>query len=132
LAIFWLNYFFVFLANYKPPKDHEDADEMTKFLREEGCSVETLIEKKDKIPSKTDEKRIKEERTRDTKDSYKNETAKTHRNESSRVYYNDSHRHSKEKRHRRSRSRSRTRSPPREKRDQNHESYKKHSHNYRN
>ncbi|CAF0911410.1 unnamed protein product [Brachionus calyciflorus] len=41
-------------GNYKPPKEHEDADEITKFLRESGCQGEfhQLEEKKDKIELK--------------------------------------------------------------------------------
>ncbi len=105
---------------------------MTKFLREEGCSVETLIEKKDKLPSRIEDKHIKEERSYSSRDNYKNEPNKRHKSESSRDSKNDSRRHSKEKKHRRSRSRSKTRSPVREKRDKNYDDYKKrHSYNHR-
>lgn len=38
-------------GNYKPPKDHDDTDEVTKFLREEGCSAKTIEQKKNVIPS---------------------------------------------------------------------------------
>ncbi len=37
------------MLNYKPPKETDEIDDMTKFLREEGCSSKIVDAKKEKI-----------------------------------------------------------------------------------
>ena len=50
------------VSNYKPPKDSDDVDELTKFLRDEGCSSKTFEEKNDKLKKIVENvKREKEE-----------------------------------------------------------------------
>ena len=134
---------FAFKANYKPPKDHEDADDMTKFLREEGCSIQTLAEKKEKIQSIVEERNRKDqEKSNERKEIFiKSEQTRKHRSEfdHDQSRESSSYKHSKEKRHRRSRSRtksrtrSRTRSPVRDKhREKRYDNHKQRHGHHRN
>jgi hypothetical protein len=125
-------------ANYKPPKDSDEADELTKFLREEGCHVDVIAEKKDKIERITDSKsQIKQEPDRKHKydngnDKYKDrdrerDREREHDRDREREKDRDRHRDSSHKKEKKRRSRSRTRSP----RSHHHDdkNYKK-SHRY--
>ena len=54
------------VLNYKPPKDTDEIDDLTKFLREEGCAAKIMDENKEKIKElierKDDDKfRVKKE-----------------------------------------------------------------------
>jgi hypothetical protein len=124
-------------ANYKPPKDSDEADELTKFLREEGCSIDVIAEKKDKIERLTEKKDkdsdskpfFKQEPDRKLKhddgyDKYK-ERDRDREREREREKDRDRHSHKKEKKRR---SRTRSRSPRRSHHhdDKNH----KKSHRY--
>ena len=86
-------------GNYKPPKDHDDTDDVTKFLREEGCSAKIIEEKKDLIASALVKQTIKKEENR--LDDFKDEKFKS------------SHKRDHAKKSRRSRSSSKSRSPNR-------------------
>lgn len=55
------------VLNYKPPKDSDEIDDVTKFLREEGCAAETMEEKKNtlkEICEKKSKVRVKKEHDR--------------------------------------------------------------------
>lgn len=69
-------------GNYRPPKDHDDADEVTKFLRDEGCSVKTIEEKKDLIASALlpiKQCDIKKEKEENRLDDFKDKNDDRHR-----------------------------------------------------
>ena len=56
------------VLNYKPPKDSDEIDDMTKFLREEGCAPAIMADKKDKIQEilvkkSEEELRVKKEKS---------------------------------------------------------------------
>ncbi len=56
--------------NYKPPKDTDEIDDMTKFLREEGCAPTIIEEKKETIKEiiqKKDESDVRVKKEYDSK-----------------------------------------------------------------
>jgi len=96
-------------GNYKPPKDHDDADEVTKFLREEGCSAKIINEKKEVIASAFIKQTVKQEnRLDDFKDE---QMSKEQKKDDLRIYKSENKRPEKDDdRNRRTRRRSRSRS----------------------
>lgn len=58
------------VANYRMPKDAEDVDEVTKFLRDEGCAPKVMTENKETMISNSEVKKftntmaLKKEETR--------------------------------------------------------------------
>lgn len=50
-------------GNYRPPKEHEDDDEITKFLRESGC--QGALHPVDERSNKIELKQVKEEKDKD-------------------------------------------------------------------
>ncbi len=71
--------------NYKPPKDTDEIDDMTKFLREEGCATKVIEEKKETIKEIIQRKsetvvRVKKEYDDRPRDRY-SDNQKSSRNE---------------------------------------------------
>lgn len=52
------------VLNYKPPKDTDDIDEITRFMREEGVAASTLDEKKDLVKDLMEKKQEDEKKAR--------------------------------------------------------------------
>lgn len=77
------------VLNYKPPKDNDDLDDMTKFLREEGCAPSIIEQKKEKIEQFMEKKsKIKDEyKRRDRNDEHSNRDRNYDRNRESKDVY---------------------------------------------
>ncbi|RNA36847.1 RNA-binding motif X-linked 2 [Brachionus plicatilis] len=104
-------------GNYKPPKEYEDADEITKFLRESGCQGELhqIEEQNDKkvqkeIKSERDDGSRHDDRQRKKSRSRSREKEKRRERDLARD-------RSRERHKKRSRSRGRDRSRDRHRRD---------------
>lgn len=52
------------VLNYKPPKDTDDIDEITRFMREEGVAANTLDEKKDLVKELMEKKQEDEKKSK--------------------------------------------------------------------
>lgn len=82
-------------GNYRPPKDHDDADEVTKFLRDEGCSAKIIEQKKDLIASAllpVKQSDIKKEKEENRLDDFKDQNDLKHKKEYEKGYNNSSYR----------------------------------------
>ncbi len=59
------------VLNYKPPKDTDEIDDITKFLREEGCAASTLDDKKEQVKQMMDKKQADEKQIRSNEEYLK-------------------------------------------------------------